>query len=99
MKKQLLMSCVVVCLTGLCAAAQVPRSHHVWVITEENHSFEAAAADMPYLMSLGNEYGIASQYYADMHNSLSALMHLTAGQTVTTNDSTSDTFNVDNIVR
>jgi hypothetical protein len=54
---------------------------------------------MPFLMSLGNQFGIATHYYADMHNSISALMHLTAGQTVTTDDSTPDTFDVDNIVR
>lgn len=82
-----------------CSVAQVLPSRHVWIVTEENHSFEAASASMPFLMSLGNQYGTATQYYADMHNSISALMHLTAGQTVTADDNTSDTFNVDNIVR
>lgn len=99
MKKLLLVLAGFVCLFSLYGAAQVPRSRHIWIVTEENHSFEDAAAAMPYLMSLGNHYGIAAQYYADMHNSISALMHLTAGQTVTTDDSTPDTFDVDNIVR
>ena len=99
MKKCLLILFAFVCLVGWSAAAQVPPSRHVWVIAEENHSFEDAAASMPYLMSLGGQYGIATQYYADMHNSISALMHLTAGATVTTDDSTPDTFKVDNIVR
>ena len=99
MKRYLLVLIAVVCLAAFAAAAQIPRSRHVWIVAEENHSFEDAAASMPYLMSLGNQYGIATQYYADMHNSLSALMHLTAGATVTTNDSTPDTFSVDNIAR
>lgn len=99
MKKWLFCVLGWVCLSSFGAAAQVPPSRHVWIIAEENHSFEDAAASMPFLMELGRQYGIADQYYADMHNSISALMHLTAGQTVTTDDSTPDTFNVDNIVR
>jgi phosphatidylinositol-3-phosphatase len=79
--------------------AQVPRSQHVWIITEENHSYENATASMPYLMSLANQYGLATQSYADMHNSLSTLMHLTAGETVTLNDNTTLFFDVDNITR
>ncbi len=86
------------CLTSA-AVAGVPHSSHVWIITEENRSYETVAANMPYLMSLANKYGLATQYYADMHNSLSALMHLTAGQTITLNDNTTATFNVDNLVR
>ncbi len=81
------------------AAAQIPHSSHVWIVAEENRSYESVAANMPYLMSLANQYGLATQYYADMHNSLSALMHLTAGQTITLNDNTTATFNVDNLVR
>ena len=79
--------------------AQVPRSQHVWVIGEENHSYEPVTTSMPYLMSLAQQYGLATQYYADMHNSISALMHVTAGATVTTNDYTTATFDVPNIVR
>ena len=79
--------------------AQVPHSSHVWLVTEENHSYEDVMASMPYLVSVANQYGLATQYYSDMHNSISALMHLTAGQTVTTNDSTTSIFDVDNIVR
>lgn len=89
---------LVVCITSA-ALAQVPHSSHVWIVTEENHSYENVAASMPYLMSLANRYGLATQYYADMHNSISALMHLTAGQTITLNDNTTATFNADNLVR
>jgi phosphatidylinositol-3-phosphatase len=78
--------------------AQVPRSKHVWLITEENHSYEKAAVAMPYLMSLGRQYGIATQHYANMHNSIAALMHFVAGKTVTTNNTTAAFFDDDNIV-
>src|SRR5438045_6176955 len=93
---------LLVCLLQLLATfslAQVPRSNHVWLITEENHSYEKAAAAMPYLMSLGNQYGIATQSYADMHNSIATLMHLVAGKTVTTNNTTTAFFSDDNLVR
>ncbi len=91
-------ACVVSLMCSI-AAAQVPHSSHVWVVTEENRSYEDVVSSMPYLMSLANQYGLATQYYADMHNSLSALMHLTAGQTITLNDDTTLTFNTDNLVR
>jgi phosphatidylinositol-3-phosphatase len=79
----------------------IPRSKHVVVVTLENHSYEqvVGSSQMPYFNQLISQYAIADQYYATMHNSLSALMRLTAGQTVTTNDNTMQFFNVDNIVR
>ena len=85
--------------TSLFVSAQVPASKHVWVLAEENHSYEQATVAMPYLMSVANKYGLATQSYADMHNSLSTLMHLTSGQTVTNNDNTTLYFNVDNLIR
>ena len=89
---------LVVILTAT-AAAQVPHSSHVWIVAEENHSYENVLASMPYLTSLANRYGLATQYYADMHNSLSTLMHLVSGQTITLNDSTTATFSNDNLIR
>jgi len=95
----MMMAALAMSLMSTALVAQVPRSSHVWIITEENHSYEDATAAMPYLMSLGNQYGLATQSYADMHNSLSTLMHLTAGQTVTLDDNTTLFFDVDSIVR
>jgi acid phosphatase len=73
----------------------------VVVLTLENHSYEQVVgnAQMPYFNQLLSEYAVSDQNYATMHNSLSALMWLTAGQTVTLDDNTMDVFNVDNIVR
>ena len=83
------------------AWAQVPRSKHVVVVTLENHSYEqvVGSSQMPYFNKLLSEYSVTDQYYATMHNSISALMWITAGETVTTHDNTKQFFNVDNIVR
>jgi acid phosphatase len=83
------------------AYAQVPRSKHVWLITEENHSYENVIgnAHMPYYNLLAKKYALATQYYSERHNSISALMWLVAGQTVTTNDNSTACFNVNNVVR
>jgi acid phosphatase len=83
------------------AIAQVPQSNHVWVVTEENHTYESVIGNpsMPYYNALAQTYGLATQYYAPRHNSLAALMWLVAGQTVTTDNTTTSCFNVDNIVR
>jgi hypothetical protein len=83
------------------SSGAVPRSKHVWIITEENRSYESVIGSkyMPYYNSLANKYALASQYYANRHSSLPALMWLVAGQDVTTNNNTTTCFNVDNIVR
>ncbi len=88
-------------LASLSIAQQTPPSNHVVIITEENHSFEQVIGNpnMPYFNQLAQQYGLALQYYATCHNSITALMWLTAGAPVTTDDNTRLTFNVDNIVR
>jgi hypothetical protein len=54
-------------LTGLSALAQVPRSQHVYIVAEENHSYEhlVGSASMPYLNSLLAKGTTATQFYAD----------------------------------
>src|SRR5438128_5040722 len=54
---------------------------------------------MPYLNSLANRYGVATNYFGNTHPSIGNYFMLTAGQIVTNNDSYSNTVNVDNIVR
>jgi hypothetical protein len=92
-----------VCLLVVCAlaAAQVPPSSHVWIITEENHSYEEVLGNpgMPYFNSLAHKSGLATQYYATQHNSLSALMWLVTGQKVTEDDNAQACFDVNNVVR
>ncbi len=88
-------------LLSTIAWAQVPQSRHVWILTEENHSYEAVVGNsgMPYFNSLAAKYGLATQYYSEQHNSLSALMWLVAGQPVTGNDQTTSCYNLNNIAR
>jgi phosphatidylinositol-3-phosphatase len=83
------------------ATAQVPSSKHVWIVTEENHSFEDVIgnAKMPYYNSIAAQHGLATEYYSNQHNSLRALMWLVAGKPVTANDETTSCFDVNNIVR
>ena len=96
---------VSLCLSLLCGVAgaqSVPHSSHVWMVTEENHSFEDVVGNsqMPYYNQLIHEYGLATQYYSDQHSSLPALMWLVAGAAVEpNNDTTSCHHTEDNVVR
>jgi phosphatidylinositol-3-phosphatase len=89
-------------LCGVAGAQSVPHSSHVWMITEENHSFEDVVgnAQMPYYNQLIHQYGLATQFYSDQHSSLPALMWLVAGAAVEpNNDTTSCHHTEDNVVR
>jgi acid phosphatase len=81
--------------------AQVPESHHVVIVLEENHSYSSVigSSSMPYLNSLAAKYGLATQYYANTHPSIGNYFMLTAGELVTNNDALNSTVNVDNVVR
>jgi phosphoesterase family protein len=95
------MSMALALLIGVSAFAQVPRSKHVYIVAEENRSYEhiVGSASMPYLNSLINKGGLATQFYANQHGSLENYFWVTAGQKITDNNSTTAVFNVDNIER
>ncbi len=87
---------------GVCSAQTVPKSSHVWMITEENHSYEDVVgnAQMPYYNQLIQQYGLATQFYSNQHSSLPALMWLVAGAPVElNNDTVSCGHGDDNVVR
>jgi len=86
---------------GVSAFAQVPRSNHVYIVAEENHSYEHIVGSiyMPYLNSLLAKGGTATQFYANEHGSLENYLIVTSGQYLTHNNETLATFNVDNIER
>ena len=88
-------------LIGVSAFAQVPRSKHVYIVAEENRSYEhiVGSTSMPYLNSLINKGGLATQFYSNQHGSLENYFWVTAGQKITDNNSTTAVFNVDNIER
>src|SRR5262245_9332390 len=86
---------------GIAASAQVPRSNHVYIVAEENRSYERLVGSpfMPYLNSLLAKGGVATQFYANMHGSLENYLIVTSGQYLTHNNSTLAVFDVDNIER
>src|SRR4051794_33074075 len=78
-----------------------PSSRHIFLIVEENHSYSQVTGNpsMPYLNGLASKYGLATQYYADVHPSIGNYFMLTAGQPETLSDSFGGTVSDDNIIR
>jgi phosphatidylinositol-3-phosphatase len=100
--KSLLCLFPVLFLTRIACAQDIPRSHHVWIINEENNSFEQVigSAQMPYYNQLAQRYGVATQFYSDQHSSLPALMWFVAGAPIETdNDTVACDHTEDNVVR
>jgi acid phosphatase len=79
----------------------VPPFGHVVVVLEENHSYASVIGNSsaPFLNSLANQYGLATQYYANTHPSIGNYFMLTTGQIITNDDSYGGTVTADNIVR
>ena len=78
----------------------VPPSNHVFIVVEENHGYnDINALTMPYLTALASQYGLATNYYGDIHPSIGNYFMLTTGELQTVNDAFSGVINSDNIVR
>jgi phospholipase C len=79
----------------------IPVVAHVFLLVEENHSFESVIGNpsMPFTNSLAQRYALATQYFANRHNSLPNYFMLTVGDLVTTDDTFTGTVNSDNVVR
>jgi phosphatidylinositol-3-phosphatase len=92
---------VLALLMGISAIGQVPRSKHVYIVAEENRSYErlVGSPSMPYLNSLLAKGAVATQFYSNMHGSLENYLIVTSGQYLTHNNSTLAVFDVDNIER
>jgi phosphatidylinositol-3-phosphatase len=87
--------------TGSTHGTPPPASAHVFLVVEENHSYSQVIGNssMPYLNSLATKFGLATQYYADVHPSIGNYFMLTSGQVETVDDSFGGTVKDDNIVR
>jgi acid phosphatase len=74
---------------------------HVFIVTEENHDYASVigSSSMPYVNSLAQQYGLATQYYANTHPSIGNYFMLATGQIITNNDGYSTIVTVDNVVR
>lgn len=79
----------------------VPAFGHVFLLMEENHSYSSVigSSSMPYLNSLAQQYGLATQYYANTHPSIGNYFELTTGQIITNDDYYTGTVSADNVVR
>jgi hypothetical protein len=77
---------------------------HIFIVAEENANYTDVIGNpsMPYLNGLANQYGLATQYYANVKSSISDYFLWTTGQSLTLDNSlTPITFpvSVDNVVR
>lgn len=105
--------CVALALMGLACGggSSDPASHggsgsipvvaHVFVLVEENHAYTDVIGNtaMPYTNTLASRYALATQYYANRHNSLPNYFMLTVGNLVTTNDLFNGVVTLDNVAR
>lgn len=101
----MLASCI---FLGSCGGGSVPSGTgkvpvvaHVFVLVEENHAYSDVIGNsvMPFTNSLAKQNALATQYYANRHNSLPNYFMLTVGDLVTTNDLFSGTVSADNVTR
>lgn len=78
-----------------------PTSHHVVLLMEENQSYNTVVGQTawPNLNNLIANGALPTHYYADSHPSIGNYLMLTTGQTLTTNDNSTQVWNVDNIAR
>lgn len=80
----------------------VPQSHHVVLVMEENQSYATvvgATTVWPNLNALIAQGALPTNYYADSHPSIGNYFMLTTGQLLTTDDNSTQVFDVDNIAR
>lgn len=72
---------------------------HVVVVVEENHSYSEVIgnAQMPYLNGLATTYSLATNYFADTHESLPNYFMLTAGNLVAALDTYTGPYSGDNV--
>ncbi len=82
-------------------SSDTPAFTHVVLVMEENHSYSEVIgnAAMPYLNGLAQQYGLATQYFANAHSSLPDYLMLTTGRMETLDDNFTGVISDDNIVR
>lgn len=81
---------------------QTPQSRHIVVVMEENQSYATVVGNTsswPNLNSLITKGALATNYFANSHPSIGNYFMLTTGQLLTTDDSSTAVWNVDNLAR
>ncbi len=78
-----------------------PLFNHVFIVVEENTDYASVmgSSSMPYLNGLAQQYGLATQYYADTHPSIGNYFMMTVGKIVTNDDNYATVVTDDNVVR
>lgn len=77
-------------------------SKHIVLVMEENQGYSSVdgdTANWPNLNTLISKGALPTNYYADSHPSIGNYFMLSTGQTLTTDDSSTQVWNVDNIAR
>src|SRR5438270_10177436 len=94
-------ACMFSCGGSVGGGTPPPNSTHVVVVVEENHSYSQVVGNsaMPYLNGLASKYGLATQYFGDVHPSIGNYLMLTTGIPETIDDSFTGTISDDNVVR
>jgi len=74
---------------------------HVFIVVEENADFTRVIGNpsMPYLNSLAQQYGLATQFYANTHPSIGNYFMMTVGDTIANDDGYGKIVSRDNVVR
>ena len=76
---RILSSAIVLLCFAATVFAQVPSAQHVVLVIDENSSYSAVLANMPWLVGKGNTYGYATQYKSDNGGSLLDYLWLASG--------------------
>jgi len=98
---------LVVSLSQGCGDSTAPRGgggpsfNHFYIVVEENTDYTSVigSSSMPYLNGLAQQYGLATQYYANTHPSIGNYFMMTVGKIITNDDSYSSVVSDDNVVR
>ncbi|MFZ0859487.1 MAG: alkaline phosphatase family protein [Candidatus Sulfotelmatobacter sp.] len=81
---------------------QTPQSKHIVLVMEENQSYAKVVGntgDWPNLNNLISSGALPTNYYANSHPSIGNYFMLTTGQLLTTDDNSTQVWNVDNLAR
>src|SRR5262245_22656084 len=67
------------------AQTSTPQLGHVVIVAMENHSYNdvVGSSSMPYYNSLINQYGLAQNFYANVHGSFPDYAMVTTGELIT----------------
>ncbi|HLJ78255.1 MAG TPA: alkaline phosphatase family protein [Acidobacteriaceae bacterium] len=95
------MQAVSITVAGPAGTPAVPASRHVVLLMEENSSYSSVVGSSawPNLNSLIAQGALPTQYYANSHPSIGNYFMLTTGQILTTDDNSTQVWNVPSIAR